>query len=447
MSGFRFPDDFLWGAATASYQVEGAVREGGRGSSIWDDFCRVPGRVHAGENGDVSCDQYHRFKEDVGLLRKLGAKAYRFSIAWPRIMPSGTGEANAEGVAYYLRLIAELEAAGIEPVATLYHWDLPSPLQAAGGWANRATAAAFEAYARACFKAFGGRIKTWITLNEPYCAAYLGYLWGIHAPGIADPAQAYAAVHHLNLAHGLAVKAFRASGAPGRIGIVWNLQTPRPATRSADDLRAVERVLDHESRMFAGPVLGKGYPAGLLRDARIDLPVAAGDMEAIAAPIDFIGLNYYNERAVTADGWTEGVLPPTVPSWERHTEMDWPVVPRGLYRQLRWVAAEAPGVPLYIMENGSAEADVPVPAPDGTKRVHDAGRVDYLRSHFRACSDAIADGVPLAGYFVWSFIDNFEWAFGYTKRFGIVYCDFQTLERIPKDSYYYYRDVIAGYGD
>jgi beta-glucosidase len=445
MSTLSFPSDFLWGAATASFQVEGAGREGGRSDSIWDTFCRTPGKVHAGDNGDVSCDQYNRFPEDIAIMKAAGIQSYRFSIAWPRILPQGTGKPNQAGLAYYRRLIKALKDAGIKPVATLYHWDLPQILQDAGGWSNRATAEAFAAYARICYEALGDELDTWITINEPLCVAYLGHLIGIHAPGIQDPATAYRVVHHINLAHGLAVKAFRNSGKKGRIGIVWNLTTPRPATLSADDKAAVERVVDHDSRMFTSPVLGKGYPA-LAGTLGIDLPILAGDMELIAQPIDFIGLNYYTERPVKADD-SSPLGASEESSWQPVTDMGWPVVPQGLLRQLRWIAAEAPGIPLYIMENGSAEADIPVMEADGSRRVHDTRRIAYLRSHLAVCSAAIAEGIPLKGYFVWSFIDNFEWALGYSKRFGIVYCDFQSLERIPKDSCYWYRDLIAGYGE
>lgn len=442
MASLRFPQDFLWGCAAASYQVEGAAREDGRGESIWDSFCRIPGKVYNGQSGDVACDQYHRYEEDIELMRKAGIRAYRFSIAWPRILPRGTGEVNPAGVAYYRRLIEALRSAGIEPVATLYHWDLPQALEDAGGWANRETAYAFETYARICFREFGCEVNRWITLNEPVCVAYLGYRDGVHAPGRTEPEAAWRAVHHLNLAHGLAVRAYRETGLPGEIGIVWNPVTPRPATGRLEDRRAAELAIDRETRVFTGPVLGKGYPESVLRRG-VKFPVEPGDLETISLPIDFIGINYYTERPVSGDpDDPEAVV--TEPSFERTTEMNWPVVPDGLVRQLRWIAAEAGGIPLYITENGSAERDEPV-ADEGRRRVHDPERVEYLRLHFEACSRAIEEGVPLRGYFVWSFIDNFEWAHGYTKRFGIVYCDFATLERIPKDSYYFYRDVIAGW--
>ncbi len=438
-----FPKDFLWGAATASFQVEGAAREDGRGESIWDRFCRTPGTVYAGDNGDVSCDQYHRYPEDIALMKAAGIQAYRFSIAWPRIVPEGTGTVNSDGIAYYKRLIAALRAAGIEPAATLYHWDLPQALQDNGGWANRDTAFAFASYAQICFREFGGTVLKWITLNEPWCSAYLGYRDGIHAPGLTDKNTAYRAIHHLNLAHGLAVRAFREAEIPGGIGIVLNLMTPRPATKSPEDIKAAERAADRDSRMFSGPVFGKGYPAAFIDAENIELPIEDGDMALIAGAMDFVGLNYYSESTVTLDESAPEKIR-TVPSWEAVTAMGWPIVPDGFYRLLKWLAAESGGIPIYVTENGSAEDDVAV-LENGIRRVHDSRRIDYLRSHLEACSRARAEGVNLRGYFVWSFIDNFEWAMGYSKRFGIVYCDYRNLERVPKDSYYYYRDVIAGY--
>jgi len=445
MAKLDFPKDFLWGAATASFQVEGAARKDGRGESIWDRFCRTPGKVHAGDNGDVSCDQYQRYPEDIALMKAAGIQAYRFSIAWPRIIPGGTGSVNPEGVAYYKRLIAALTEAGIEPVATLYHWDLPQSLEDSGGWTNRATAQAFAAYARLCFKEFGGTVLKWITINEPWCSAYLGYRDGIHAPGLKDKIAAYRAVHHLNLAHGLAVRAFREAKIPGGIGITLNLMTPRAATGREEDLIAAERAADRDSRMFSDPVFGKGYPAVFVKDENIELPIEPGDMDIIASATDFVGLNYYSESAVAWDESSPEKIK-TVPAWQDVTDMGWPIVPDGFHRLLKWLAAESGGIPIYITENGSAEKDAAV-CEDGIRRVHDGRRIAYLRAHLEACSRARADGVNLCGYFVWSFIDNFEWAMGYSKRFGIVYCDYQNLERVPKDSYYYYRDVIAGYGE
>lgn len=293
MERLVFPEGFLWGAATASYQVEGAVGEGGRGESIWDSFSRRPGAVYAGESGAVACDQYHRFAEDVALIKELGFGAYRFSIAWPRMIPQGRGKANAEGVAYYRRLCEELRASGIKACATLYHWDLPQPLEDAGGWARRDIVGAFEEYARVCYEELGDLVDSWITINEPFCVAYLGYLHGVHAPGRRDLREALAAAHHVNMAHGAAVKAFRETGLSAPIGIVWNPSTPRPATARAEDREAADFARAFETEVFMSPCLGKGYPEAVLRHPECSFPIEEGDLDSIARPIDFIGVNYY----------------------------------------------------------------------------------------------------------------------------------------------------------
>ena len=474
----RFPRSFLWGVATASYQVEGAVEADGRGKSIWDTFSHTPGRVAHGHTGDVACDQYHRYAEDVALMQELGIDAYRFSLAWPRIVPDGSGAVNAAGFDYYKRLLDALQQAGIRGAATLYHWDLPQALEDAGGWTNRDTALRFADYADRCFRELGDRVEIWFTLNEPYCSAILGYLEGVHAPGVRDRAAAYRAVHHLNLAHGLAVQAYRASspggdrggrsdaaprrgassaGAPSApaapsalrrgIGPVLNLAATRPATSRPEDVAAADRALDLQSRMFFGPMFGNGYPERHLACyPEAPLPLQEGDMRIIAEPVDFLGLNYYWEDAVCADeAAPEGFR--YVPQWQPVSDMGWPVVPGGLLRQLRWVHERTGELPLVIAENGFAAADLLSNdrTEAGVPRCHDPERIDYLRSHLCACARALEEGVPLAGYFLWSFIDNFEWAYGYTRRFGIVYCDYTNLRRVPKDSFYFYRDVIAGY--
>ncbi|TVQ38257.1 MAG: beta-glucosidase [Spirochaetaceae bacterium] len=444
----RFPDSFLWGVATAAYQVEGAVGAHGRAPSIWDTFCRRPGAVVHGHNGDVACDQYHRYPQDVELMRRLGVGAYRFSLAWPRIVPAGSGAVNEAGFDYYHRLLDALQQAGIAPAVTLYHWDLPQALQDAGGWANRDTACRFADYAERCFRALGDRVGFWFTLNEPYCSSILGYLEGVHAPGIRDRAVAYRAVHHLNLGHGLAVQAYRGqasatgTAAARGIGAVLNLLAARPATARPEDIEAADRALDLQSRMFLDPILDRGYPRRhLAAYPQAPLPIEPGDLEIIAAPVDFLGLNYYWEEAVEADPEApEGYR--LAAQWQPASEMGWPVVPGGLLRQLRWVRQRTGGLPLYVTENGCAVADRLT--ADGT-RCADRRRIDFLRGHLAACSRALSEGIPLAGYFLWSLIDNFEWSFGYTRRFGIVYCDYTDLRRIPKDSYYFYRDVIANY--
>ncbi|AFG38207.1 GH1 family beta-glucosidase [Spirochaeta africana] len=444
MNELQFPHNFIWGTATASYQVEGATREDGRGLSIWDTFPRTPGNVWGGETGDVAADQYHRYEEDIALMKAAGLQAYRFSIAWPRILPDGTGEVNQAGIQYYRRLAQALHDAGIQPTATLYHWDLPQALEDAGGWPERATAEAFGKYAEICFRELGDLITNWITLNEPWCTAYLGYEYGQHAPGRTDPAAAARAIHHLNLGHGLAVQAFREGNYRGEIGITWNLMLPRPATRRPEDKKAAELAIARESRMFTDPVAGKGYPQEYLDLAGLSLPLQDGDLDIISQRIDFAGINYYTEGAVAWDD-NAPLKVRMVPVHQPTTIMDWPIVPDGLHRMLHWLNAELPEVPLYITENGYARQEDIELQPDGSKRILDHDRIEYLRTHFAAAARAIHDGIPLKGYYIWSFIDNFEWAHGYSKRFGIVYCDYTTMERIPKNSYYFIREVIAGH--
>lgn len=439
MQRVEFNKDFLWGCATASYQVEGAVEEDGRKPSIWDTFCKKEGAVLNGDNGDVATDQYHKYKEDVSLMDELGFQAYRFSIAWPRIIPDGRGEINQAGVAYYKNLCDALHEKGMKAVATLYHWDLPQTLQDEGGWTNRDTAYAFAAYAKACFEQLGSHVDMWITLNEPFCSAYLGYLYGEHAPGHTDAREAFDAVHYLNLAHGLAVKEYRKIGLDKPIGITLNPVAPRPATRKKEDYHASELARAVNTDVFLHPLVRKGYPVLVTETLKISFPVQAGDMDIIAEPLDFIGINYYNEGAVVYDEKMPFKYR-DVPVWQRTTDMKWPIVPYGLLRLLHYFDDETKGLPLYITENGCAAKDV---VEEG--RVHDLLRCDYLNQHFAICKQAIDEGVKLKGYFVWSFLDNFEWAFGYSKRFGIVYVDYKTQERIVKDSAYMMRDVISGY--
>jgi beta-glucosidase len=435
----QFPRNFLWGVATASYQVEGAANEDGRGVSIWDTFSKTPGKVLNGDNGDIACDQYHRYDEDVALMQQLGVEAYRFSIAWPRIFPLGRGEVNPAGWRYYHKLIDTLLAAGIQPVVTLYHWDLPQALQDRGGWANRETAFAFADYARACFAEFGDKVDMWVTINEPPCAVFIGYEMGAHAPGLTDGALAFRAAHHVNFAHGLAVKAFRDMGMSGRIGGNLNPPVPIPATDSERDHLAAQRKLDKHARIFLDPMYGKGYPRRLAEfypDRPI--PVEKGDLDVIATPTDFLSLNaYFNQVVRHSDEDPEGVE--VVPTDKPKTGLGWDVTPECVSQMLQWVVSEYGDQPLYITENGCAMDDTL--EPDGT--CHDTGRVEFLKGYIGDCAKAIGNGIDLRGYFLWSFIDNFEWAYGYSQRFGIVYCDYNSLKRYPKDSYYYYRDLIA----
>jgi beta-glucosidase len=447
MQQLIFPKDFTWGTATASYQVEGAGHEGGRGECIWDTFARKPGAVYAGESGEVACDQYHRYAEDVALLAELGFTSYRFSIAWPRIIPAGTGRVNGEGIAYYRRLCEELHKYGISACATIYHWDLPQTLEDAGGWADRSIVGAFEEYARICFKELGDLVDQWITINEPFCIAYLGYFHGRHAPGHRDLQKALNAVHHVNLAHGVTVKAYRQTGLKAPIGIVWNPSTPRPAAANGEDDAAAKIARALETEVFMFPCLGKGYPELAAQILDCPFPVKDGDMETIAQKIDFIGINYYSEYPVAADRNARFKFSGR-PSWQDTTGMGWPVVPGGLERQIRWIAEIAKDafgvsrIPLYITENGCARND----EVESDGRVHDRERIEYIRRHLAVCSDLIQAGINIKGYYAWSFLDNFEWTYGYTRRFGIVHVDYFTQKRTPKDSAYFLRDLIAGFG-
>lgn len=438
-----FPRDFLWGVATASYQVEGAAAEDGRGTSIWDVFARRPGCVAQGHRADVAVDQYHRYPEDVALMHGLGVGAYRFSLAWPRIQPEGSGPFNERGFDYYKRLCDELHRKGLERVATLYHWDLPQLLEDAGGWPRRETAYRFAEYARECYRRLRDHVDMWITLNEPWCSSVLGYGEGVHAPGVQDRSRSWAAGHHLMLGHGLALQAYRTEGGAAPIGITLNLETPRPATMREEDRDAAERSMDMRTRFFFDPLFGRPYPERHFAayPEAAPPPVEPGDMETIGEGMDFLGVNYYFEPVVAADpDHPEGYR--YAESHHERTEMDWPVVPRGLYRHLLWIQEHSGGrYPLYITENGCAMPDELT--GDGL-RCRDLRRINYLREHFAAALDAMEDGVDLRGYFVWSLLDNFEWALGYTKRFGIVYVDYVDQRRVPKDSYYFLREVISG---
>lgn len=439
MSERCFSKSFLWGVATASYQVEGAVDKDGRGISIWDTFSQTPGKITNGDTGNIACDQYHCYKEDVALMRELGVGAYRFSIAWPRIFPDGSGQQNPKGFDYYHRLIDELLSSEIKPVVTLYHWDLPQMLQDNGGWTNRETAKYFANYASTCFKELGDKVKMWITLNEPACSAFGGYESGDHAPGIKNGASAFKAVHHLNIAHGLAVKSFRTIGKGGIIGAVHNPPFPIPATSTEADLLAVELKRDKFARIFLDPMFGKGYPKRLFKFyPDMVIPVQDGDLEIISEKTDFLGLNIYFEEIVTYDEKHLDKVK-VVPTNNPKTDLGWDITPNVAENLLKWVTDEYGPIPIYITENGCATDDT----IDHDGCCKDSKRVDFLGSYLRKILDASNDGVDLRGYFLWSFIDNFEWAYGYSKRFGIVYCDYQTQRRIPKSSFYFYKDLIA----
>jgi beta-glucosidase len=431
-----FPHDFVWGAATASFQIEGATREAGRGESVWDRFCATPGKVRNGDSGEIACDFYHRYRDDIALMRDLGIDAFRFSIAWPRVLPSGRGPVNEAGLDFYDRLVDELLANEIEPFVTLFHWDTPQALEDAGGWPERATAEAFVEYAEAVSSRLGDRVHHWITHNEPWVHAWIGHSWGKHAPGRTSETDAVAAAHHLLLSHGWATEAIRRNAPDSQVGITLNLAHAYPASDTPEDEAAAWQVDGEGNRWFLDPIFRGAYPADLLERNRIVEPfVQAGDLEAISAPLDFLGVNNYFRFVVSAgaDG----------PRMQRdsealHTDMGWEVYPDGLNRLLVRIARDYAPPAIYVTENGAAFGDVRV--HDGG--VHDPERTEYLESYIGAVSEAIAEGAPVKGYFVWSFLDNFEWAFGYSKRFGIVYVDYPTLERVPKDSFYWYRDFI-----
>lgn len=444
MSDTVFPPDFIWGCSTASFQIEGAAGEDGRGPSIWDDFCRKPGKIFDGSDGVVACDSYHRIGEDISLLKSLNVKAYRFSVAWPRIQPEGKGSPNAKGIEYYSRLVDALLDAGIEPWITLYHWDLPLALEKEGGWPNRETAYRFAEYADIIFRNLGGRVRHWASVNEPWCSAFLGYRDGEHAPGARDAKAAIRTVHHLLLGHGLAAKAFREGGYEGEFGIIINPAAPRPASGRLCDIEASRRASLERTALWLDPVFGRGYPKDYAHRMHADFPIENNDMDIIAAPIDFVGVNYYNEDAVTAVPFDEAhpLGFAMAPTWQEKTEMGWDVVPQGLRRILGLIAREWAPKALYVTENGAAFADI----SDSSGSIHDSRRIEYFRGHLAACRDAIGDGVPLKGYFAWTLLDNFEWSWGYSRKFGLVAVDPDTLARKPKDSFYYYRDLIAGFG-
>ncbi len=458
-AGPAFPPGFLWGAATAAYQIEGAASEDGRSPSIWDTFSRTPGKVRNGDTGDIAADHYRRYREDVALMAELGLGAYRFSLAWPRIQPAGEGPANEAGLDFYDRLVDELLAHGITPVATLYHWDLPQVLEDRGGWTNRDTAYRLAEYAALAARRLGDRIPAWTTLNEPWCSAFLGYGAGIHAPGRTDPAAALTAHHHLLLAHGLGTAALRAELPPtAQVSLTLNLAAVRPLSEAPGDLDAARRIDGLANRIFLDPVFHGSYPADVLADTAHVTDwsfVRDGDLAEISRPIDSLGINYYTPTVVAADDpaapaprldghasalspWPadEGVR--FLPAEGSRTAMDWPVDADGLYELLTRLRDDLPGVPLLVTENGAAYEDY----SDPSGAVHDPERVAYLHGHLDAVRRAVADGAEVRGYFLWSLLDNFEWAYGYSKRFGIVHVDFASQRRTPKDSARWYSEVI-----
>ncbi|EYB68124.1 Beta-glucosidase [Deinococcus phoenicis] len=427
-----FPANFTFGVATSSYQIEGAAFEDGRGPSIWDTFCREPGRIRDGSRGDVACDHYHRWEADLDLIASLGVDAYRFSVAWPRVQPSGSGPVNAAGLDFYERLTDGLLARGVAPHVTLYHWDLPQPLQDAGGWTNRETAHRFAEYGAAVAGRLGSRVKSYATLNEPWCSSVLSYEIGEHAPGLQDRRLALAAAHGLLLGHGLALPEVRRLAPASQAGIVLNLGPQMPASDQPGD-RAAARLADGRlNRWFLDPLLCGAYPQDVWDACGADVPeVREGDLALIAAPLDFLGVNYYSRGVLGAAGGS-------VPAGASVTDMGWEIYPQGLTDLLTRLKADYPTLPpVVITENGAAFADQ---LQGG--QVHDPARVQYLQTHLEALRQALAAGVDVRGYFAWSLMDNFEWAYGYEKRFGLVYVDYPTQTRILKDSAHWYRQFL-----
>ncbi len=445
-----FPEGFTWGVATAAYQIEGAVNEDRRGQSIWDTFCHTQGKVRHGDTGDIAADHYHRYPEDVALMSEIGVSAYRFSISWPRVQPTGRGAVNHKGLDFYQRLVDELLAHSIEPWITLYHWDLPQELEDLGGWPARDTAERFADYAQTVYAALYDRVRHWLTINEPWCVAFNGYATGTHPPGRRNRGAALRAAHHLLLGHGLALSAMRAIDNTNILGIALNLLPAHPGTQHPDDLDAARRVDGVHNRIFLDPLLRGRYPDDMLDDLgrEFDLThIRAGDAATIAAPLDLLGVNYYHPVTVSGRGDGErndpspwvgaedvGFVAQNLPT----TAMGWEVDAQALADLLRRLDRHYPAVPLAVTENGAAYHDYA--DPDGN--VHDPLRITYLTAHLRAAHAAIASGVDLRGYFVWSLMDNFEWAEGYSKRFGLVHIDYPSQRRLLKDSARWYRKII-----
>jgi len=436
-----FPTDFVWGVATSAYQIEGAHDVDGRAPSIWDTFCRVPGVIDGGDTGEVACDHYHRWPADLDLVAQLGAGAYRFSIAWPRVIPAGTGAVNRKGLDFYDALVDDLLAKGITPFVTLYHWDLPQALQDRGGWPSRDTAFAFADYATVVVNALSDRVTNWTTLNEPLCSAWLGHLQGVMAPGVKDIEAAVRTSFHLHLAHGLGAQAIRATAAlPPSVSIVNNLSPAVPASDRPEDVAAARRADGHTNRWWLDPIFGRGYPQDMIDVYGVEPPVQGDDLVTIAPPLDWLGVNYYFREVVRDDPGGVGakVVPVRVPG-AIETAMPWEVYPQGLEDILVRVADDYGPRAIHVTESGSAwDDDV---RADGS--VDDVERADYLESHIEACAAAIDRGAPVSGYFAWSLLDNFEWAYGYDKRFGLVRVDYETQERTIKTSGRRFAEIVA----
>ncbi|MFD1137420.1 GH1 family beta-glucosidase [Paenibacillus urinalis] len=439
MTIFQFPKDFKWGTATAAYQIEGAAAEDGRGPSIWDTFAKTPGKVFNGDNGDIACDSYHRYEEDIALMKQLGIQSYRFSVSWSRILPDGDGEINQAGLDYYHRFVDKLLENGIEPFCTLYHWDLPQTLQDAGGWESSRTVDAFVKFSEIMYREFNGKIKSWLTFNEPWCIAFLSNLLGAHAPGNRDLQTALNVGHGLLLAHGKSVKKFRELGIDGKIGIAPNMEWAVPYSKSDEDKAASERHIAWFADWFLDPVFKGEYPPFMVdwfEQAGAKVDVKPGDMEMISQPIDHLGINYYT-MSVDRYNPDAGVLGfEQVDMGLVQTDIGWPVESRGLYEALHHLQKYG-NIDIYITENGACINDE---VENG--QVKDFRRISYLQQHIAQIHRAITDGIQVKGYMAWSMMDNFEWAEGYRMRFGLVHVDYRSLVRTPKESFYWYQNVI-----
>ena len=435
-----FTSDFLWGVATSSYQIEGSTDKEGRGESIWDRFAHTPGKIKDGSNGDVACAHYIRYADDIRLMSEIGVNAYRFSIAWPRVLPKGFGTINQSGLDFYSRLVDELLAANIVPAVTLYHWDLPQALQDRGGWGTRDTTKAFSEYAHVVSKALGDRVKLWITHNELWCTSFLGHHSGIFAPGKKDFGLALQAAHHVLLSHGMAVPVIRDEVRNNAaVGIAPNIAYPYPASDSQSDADAARRYDGFFNRWFLDPLAGRGYPEDMWECYQGYTPqMEEYDLETIAAPIDFLGINYYNPDRITGDSGGDPPFARSIPEPSRKQTADREIYAPGLYESLLRLHQDYAFPAIYITENGAAYPDTI--ADDG--QVHDTERIKFLETHFEQAARAIEAGIPLKGYFVWSLMDNFEWSEGYSLRYGIIYVDFQSQTRILKDSAKWYRRFI-----
>ena len=429
---------FTWGVSTSSYQIEGAANEDGRGQSIWDTFCKVPGKVVNFDNGDMACDHYHRYKEDLDLMKWMGVKAYRFSVAWPRVIPDGVGRVNEMGLDFYDRLIDSLLEREIAPWLTMYHWDLPEALQLRGGWNNREIVEWFGEYSEVLTSRFGDRVKNWMTLNEPLCSAWLGHLYGDMAPGIKDLQTALNVSHNLLMSHGLACQVIRSNVSEANVGIVINVTPAVPATDSQEDGNAAQLADGFDNRWFLDPVFGRSYPADVIDALGASPEIHSGDMKLIAQDLDFLGVNFYSRQTVAAD---QNSKPLPIRSVNREnvkrTAMNWGVHPQAFEEILLRISKEYSPKAIYITENGSAWNDEVI-----NGEIIDDERIDYLVRHLDAMRSARDRGAPILGYFAWSFLDNFEWAYGYEKRFGLIYVDYKTQKRTPKKSAFFYRQLL-----